>query len=514
MKIIKTYWDDPDGPDRRPYYLTIRREPLYLFGLSSLLLLKHHTVELYTDAAGARIIDSLSIPFAKINVVDKLSASYKSVNDLHVLSLQAQPAVLVDDTLLTMGKIDLSCKPGALKILGIDLNSIKLVKALIKTMRINTTIPLLDDTLWQNKMAYIDTALIGIENNALIKDYLTEVQQFIHNYAAGLSKIDNAVIEDFFKRYWLYSYCTAKGAEFDSYFKDPMEVIQRTIDQFGFSTKNVTQDLLKVRDHYFSDPVFSLHLLRYFRLHFPDTFQAIRLLEKRLHNNNGKTASYPRTRQLYQRMYPETVTPAGNGKTGNVLSLQNIKASMSKRPADDRMKLLKDVYHFEKNVSKVHKHYLAQSDAVRKQQNTAFEKILQYWDAPEEVFNRLKIAVNPFFYFTETDWKWNTRWVEGVAVEKVAALKVIYNSSVDPAYFIAGFIPDQERDTAFEFNIDKISAEIIDHFSKESTISDFTDHLLSHKAAIPAADEHIALKQLYHYRIKDLLLINILQINA
>lgn len=515
MKIIKTYWPTPEGPDRQAYYLKIKREPLYLFGLSSLLLLKHHSAELYTDAEGAKIIDQLSIPFSKINVVEKVSATYKSVNDLHVLSLQQGPAALVDDNLLTMGKIDFNFKQDTINVLGIDLNSMKLVKAIIKTMRIDKNIPFLDDTLWnKNKMAYIDTALMITANNDVIKDYYSEVQQFINRHAGELLKIDNSVIEDLFIRYWLYSYCKIKGIEFENYYKDPMEVIQRDINHFGFSNKNITQNFLKVRDHYASDPIFSLHFIRFFQLHFKETLQAIEQFEKRSVTKSTKTGSYLRTKQLYLRMYPEIMKQKKTGKNGSALAVKNIKSSIRENAVDNQSRLLKDIYHFDTTVNKIHKHYLQDKDSIRKQQNAAFEKILQYWDITNEEFDYLRIAINPYFFFTESGWKWNIRWLDGVPVEKVAELKVIYNSSLDPAYFIAGFIPDPEKDTAFEFNIDKMTAEIIDYFSNESTIADFCHHLFSQTEKVLEETERIALRQTYHNRIKDLLLINILQINA
>src|SRR5688572_24096891 len=107
MRFIKTYWHGLEGELDDDYYLNIKKQPIYNFALSSLFLLNHHSVELYTDAAGENIISHFEIPFTKFHIVDKISNRYKSINDLYVMSLQNGPVALIDDNVLVMDTINI-----------------------------------------------------------------------------------------------------------------------------------------------------------------------------------------------------------------------------------------------------------------------------------------------------------------------------------------------------------------------------------------------------------------------
>jgi len=508
MKYIKTYWHNLEGISRENFYLEIKTQPLYLFGLSSLLLTEHHEVELYTDAEGEKIIGQFNIPFSRVHVLDKVSARYKSLNDLHVLSLQTEPVVLIDDNLLVMGQVDVRVPPSSVTVLGIELNSGKLVKSLMKVYRITETIPQLDDTLWlKNKLAYKDMSLIAIQHGKYIKDYFTAANKFVAEHFASLSKIEYAVVENFLRRYWLYSYLESNGVHFCDYFDDALNVIP-AINVFAFSNKNVFQNVLRLLDHCFFDEQFSIHLFRFFQLRYGEHFAQI---ENYCNTElkNSKPDAYRRTKQALQRLVPD---PQAQTQRSNLLrskrAIGNLIAMCEKNGLSSReTHLLKDVFSFESYVDKICKYFSKEISLIHSQELEGFKNILKSWDLDESSFENLSMKINPYVFFKESEWKWNTHWIKGVEKNKVAELKVIYNVPLDPAYFITAFLFDPTTSSVFEFSIDRISAEIVDHFSTENTISSFFLYMQSQEST---GKDMNSMRQVYYTRIRDLLLINIL----
>ncbi|HRP37923.1 MAG TPA: hypothetical protein PLS50_09020, partial [Candidatus Dojkabacteria bacterium] len=91
MDFIKTYWPDSNRHFDNIFYPEVKRQALYRFALSSLMLSRSHSVKLYTNEEGASVVKMINIPFSEIIIFDNPSYRYKSFNNLHVLSLQNDP---------------------------------------------------------------------------------------------------------------------------------------------------------------------------------------------------------------------------------------------------------------------------------------------------------------------------------------------------------------------------------------------------------------------------------------
>ena len=276
MDFIKTYWPDSAESNENNFYSEIKVKSLYNFALSSLLLTKYKNVTLYTNEKGAEIANVLNIPFSEITVINTPFQRYNSFNDLYVLSLQGQPRVFVDNSLFVMGDIKLEVQNDfkeCMTTLCVDLDSLRLVKALIKIKRITEKIPFLDDSLWMDKTAYIDTSLILFNNNKLLNKYLEKVRSFLDEHSQQLSlNISPNIIDDFIKRFWIFSYFKLNGSHFETYFDNPLDIVYRPYDRFAFSPRNVIKNILRPRGYNWSDEQNSIHFSLFFKQHFPDKF--------------------------------------------------------------------------------------------------------------------------------------------------------------------------------------------------------------------------------------------------
>jgi len=500
MKFIKTYWPGLEGLEKAEYYSRLKNQPLYLFGLSASLLLQDHTTELYTDPEGAEIVRTLGIPFPTIHTIERPSPRWKAFNDLHVLSLQDSPAVLLEDSILPMGPIDITVAPGSATALGVDLNSIRLVKSIIKIQRMvqAAPIPHFYDGHWTEKAAYIDTSLLAMagEDLHIIRDYLPIVAAFLQEHEQTLTSIDHDLVEHFIRRYWLYSYLSARGLGFAFYWNDPLQIVSRHTEAFFAAPWNIIQNILLIRENHLSDPQFVIHLIQFLDEYFTGLAQTIRRFEPPS-TDRSEVSKYPRLRQAYRNACPH---PSAHNKTPTLRQIRATLASPANNDLTERNRLfLTDLFEYETVLNKLIRLYDRQRDDIRRQQKSAFTSLLSYERTRHHGGQDIQITLNPFAYLHESRWKWSTRWIDGVGTQKIASLKVLYNAAVEPAYYITAFIPDPEGRAPFELNIDRLSAEIIQHFSESGTIGSYPRN--------PTA------KDTPDDRIRDLIMINILQIH-
>ena len=66
----------------------------------------------------------------------------------------------------------------------------------------------------------------------------------------------------------------------------------------------------------------------------------------------------------------------------------------------------------------------------------------------------------------------------------------------------------------YEFDIDRLSAEIIDAFENKRTVNDFFVHLTVDHPEIVSEQQKLSLTTNYENRIKELLLINMLYVDG
>jgi hypothetical protein len=512
MRFIKTYWHLSGGADREEYYFKIRREPLFLFALSTLLLSRQHDVDVYTNEEGRDFVCGCGIRFSKLHIVELQHPSYRSVNDLFVLSQQQEPAVFIGDNLLVTGKVEIGHRPSTVMTLGIYLNSYRLVKSLIKVRRMAGEVPFLDDSLWMNKMAYIDSSLFAIDNGKVLQNYLAEVSEFVERYSSELSGIEQGPVEDLIRQYWLYSYLMAHGVSFETYFKDPLSVVLPR-DGFAFSARNIVQDILKLDDFRFGDAQFAVDFFRFFCVHFPESWLAIDKMLSGPVNARKKIEPYKRVRKALERSAYSSFAPDGNWDLLTRREIEKFVSGLEKVGKKGNGSLVQDVFDYERALHKANRIFLRDLAVVRAQQRAAFEQMLKNWDLDEASFAMLKLSVNEYAFFHESCWKWGTFWVEGVDKKMVAELKVIYNLAEEPGYFITAFIPDVETGISNEVNLDRVSVEIIDYLGEGSTLQSLLDGPTGSdremKGDVPAG----AIKRMYVNRAKELLRVNILYIN-
>jgi hypothetical protein len=516
MKFIKTYWPDLAGIDDATYYLKVQREPLYLFTLSSLTIIEHNDLELYTDADGEKIIRELEIPFKKINIVSRKSKRYKSVNDLYVISLQNEPVTFIEDNLLSFSKLTIPHSQSSVYVLGIELNSVKLVKSLIKFKRLNVGAELVDDTLWKEKMGYVDTSLLSLTNSNDIKSYLSEVFQFIASNESGLSKIENSLVDLFFARYWLYSFLKVRQYDFTTYFDDPLEVILPR-DNFAFSNYNKVQNIIKLTDHHISTAEFGIHLYQFFNLHYPGYYQRIEALSKGPKSKKRNNTSYIRSLESLKKIHHNNEVLIKDIVSDKKVPLRLLKKTISDLKSDlvhaKDGEMVADVLEFETYLSKVNAFFKKNTPLIFEQQQRNFDKLLKNWDLPPQSMANLLIEVNPYAFLSESAWKWCTSWVTGVDPALVAKLKVTYNRHVTPGYHVTAFLPNLETNITHEFNLDKTTAEIITFFMEKHSMDDYFN-LPHFKNDAESAHETTYLndpvKYRHFYKILDLLKINLI----
>ncbi|HEV2483375.1 MAG TPA: DUF6734 family protein [Puia sp.] len=521
MRFIKTYWHLPEGADRENYYPKIKREPIYPFALSALSLSRYHEMEIYTNREGNELFAQCKIPCSKITVIELIHPMYRSINDLYVLSLQRQPAVLIDDNLIMKERLDLRTPPETVMTLGIDLNSHRLVKSIIKATRVAGDLPCMNDALWWDKMAYVDTSLLGIGSGTLLEGYIAEVRRFLTLNAHGLAAVPQSQVEDLIKRYWLYSYLVSHDIKFDTYFDDPLTIMPPA-DEFAFSGRNTVKHIVRLDDYRYSDAQFAMDFFRFFDLHNSETWDLLTEKLQEASTPGGRIDPFSRVRHVLNRKYPEHM-PGTAGKIPASATIKRLAATAIKSRQEEgcvavvetdepNPDMLEDVFAYEKALERASRSFMKHAVAIRQQQRSAFAGLLQHWDDQPASFARLRLAVNPYAFFQESHWKWGIYWVEGAERDKVAELKVIYNMAEDPAYYITAFVPDVETARAHEFNLDRIAAEIVDHFGEEDTLVSLLEMLAA--GGRIAADDSApnAGHSLYVRRVKDLLRINILYI--
>jgi hypothetical protein len=164
--------------------------------------------------------------------------------------------------------------------------------------------------------------------------------------------------------------------------------------------------------------------------------------------------------------------------------------------AGDNQGLLEDVFDYESALQSVNRAFHREIDCIRLQQRDAFCRLLKEWDADQAAFASLTISVNPYSYFHESRWKWATHRVNGVSNEKLAELKVIYNLAEEPGCFITAFAPDPETGMTNEFDLDRVSAELIAHFGEGNTLRSLQP-----------------MNEIHYHRVRELLHVNLLCIH-
>lgn len=479
-KIIHVYWAASKDEVRQSNWL-FNSHSLISQVLSSLLLIeKHGEAELLTNQEGKTLlIDILKIPYKKYKVAKE--GTSPTANILNILQKTSTSVTIIQPDIYVFNKINTSSDK-KIHFLSRDLNSIKLIDAVVKIKRQCGTLPrYINLPNWVDKQSYINNNVITIKDAGLFKKFALQSKSYLNKNETRLACLKQDVIENFIFRYFLLGYCIDNKLEYNILIdKDHLYLDQRDI---LFSKENISNGYIQIDGNQKNNIETIKQVFQYFENTYPAYFNS---LMNYLNHNNINIAKTPKP---FQRVIQLCIIKAIDKikvheiikKHIENLSPARLKKELKSFGFKSNIKLLNDLIKYETKLHLIYNLLSSEEENINNYQSTLGKKIIAYksMDLEEKLLQIIEISSYAFFHVS--NWKWSTNWQVQVDEARLAELKVLYNFNLQPSYNITAFVINAQMKHVFEYSLNKMSVIIINFTSTKVRISQVIKYFSDNK---------------------------------